>query len=100
MGEQKDRPMPDFGFKIMSLIFAIYYRFKNFEKDMEKIGIKEGQIVLDFGCSPGYYAISAAKTVDEKGKVYALDIHPLAIKAVEEKAKKRGINQYHNNPFR
>jgi ubiquinone/menaquinone biosynthesis C-methylase UbiE len=91
MGKKEDRRMSNFGFKMMSLMFAVYYRFKNFEKDMEKIGIKEGQTVLDFGCGPGYYTIYTAKTVGEHGKVYALDIHPLAIETVEEKAKEEGL---------
>jgi len=91
MNEQKDKPMSDFGFKIMSLVFALFYRFKNFEKDLEKSDIKGGQTVLDFGCGPGYHTISAAKIVGEHGKVYALDIHPLAIKTVEEKAEKEGL---------
>ena len=29
--------------------------------------------------------------VGERGKVYALDIHPLAIEAVEKKARKKGL---------
>jgi methylase of polypeptide subunit release factors len=46
---------------------------------------------LDFGCGSGSYAIPAAKMVRERGIVYALDIHPLAVKAVEKKAKKLGL---------
>jgi precorrin-6B methylase 2 len=46
---------------------------KDGEDFLETIGIKEGQIVLDFGCGEGHYAIPAAKLVGEKGKVYAMD---------------------------
>ena len=60
-------------------------------KPLKKAGIKEGQTVLDFGCGPGHYAIAAAKMVGAKGKVYALDIHPLAVQSVEKKAKKEGL---------
>jgi ubiquinone/menaquinone biosynthesis C-methylase UbiE len=91
MNEQKDKPMPDIGFKIMSFLLALYHRFVDLEKDLEKTGIREGQIVLDFGCGPGHYSIAAANIVGEQGKVYALDIHPLAIKAVEHKAKKKKL---------
>jgi ubiquinone/menaquinone biosynthesis C-methylase UbiE len=46
---------------------------KDGEQFLKKIGIKEGQVVLDFGCGEGHYTIPAAKIVGEKGKVYALD---------------------------
>lgn len=90
MNEQKDKPMPDIGFKMMSFFFRIRDRFRNPAKKLQELGIKEGQTVLDFGCGPGSYAIPAARMVGEKGRVYALDIHPLAVKTVEKKAKKEG----------
>jgi ubiquinone/menaquinone biosynthesis C-methylase UbiE len=40
---------------------------------LENIGVKQGQVVLDFGCGPGTYAIPAARIVGNQGKVYALD---------------------------
>lgn len=91
MNEQKDRPMPDSGFKMMSLCFRLRDRFVDPRKKLEELGIKEGQSVLDFGCGPGSHAIPAARMVGERGMVHALDIHPLAVKAVEKKAKKHGL---------
>ena len=44
---------------------------KDGEQFLRKIGLKEGQTVLDFGCGEGHYAIPAAKIVSNKGKVYA-----------------------------
>ena len=46
---------------------------KDGEKFLKNIGIKEGQIILDFGCGEGHYTIPIAKAVGEKGKVYAFD---------------------------
>jgi len=43
------------------------------EKVLREVGIEKNQIVLDFGCGSGYYAIPTAKIVGDKGKVYALD---------------------------
>jgi ubiquinone/menaquinone biosynthesis C-methylase UbiE len=63
----------------------------NARKQLLKSGVKEGQTVLDFGCGPGFYAIPAAEMVGDKGKVYALDIHPLAVQSVQRKAKKKGL---------
>jgi len=40
---------------------------------LKRIGIKMGQIVLDFGCGSGTYTIPVAKIVGKKGRVYALD---------------------------
>jgi ubiquinone/menaquinone biosynthesis C-methylase UbiE len=40
---------------------------------LKKVGLKKGQVILDFGCGEGHYTIPAAKIVGEKGKVYALD---------------------------
>lgn len=53
---------------------------------IEKTKIKEGNIVLDYGCGPGSYAIAAAKVVGDRGKVYAADIHPLALEEVKKRA--------------
>jgi ubiquinone/menaquinone biosynthesis C-methylase UbiE len=44
--------------------------------------------LVDYGCGPGRYTIPFAQKVDDKGKVYALDIHPMALKKVKEKAEK------------
>ncbi len=38
-----------------------------------KVGLKKGQIALDFGCGAGNYAIPAAVNVGREGRVYALD---------------------------
>ena len=43
------------------------------EKFLKDVGIRKGQVVLDFGCGVGHYTIPAAKVVGKKGKVYALD---------------------------
>jgi ubiquinone/menaquinone biosynthesis C-methylase UbiE len=92
MSGQKDKPMPDIAFKFTAWMLGVMRdRFQNPRAKLEKIGIGEGQAVLDFGCGPGSFAIPAAQIVGERGKVYALDIHPLAIEAVEKKAKKEKL---------
>lgn len=52
---------------------------KKGETLLRRIGIGEGQKVLDFGCGSGNYAIPAAKIVGVEGKVYALDKKPIGI---------------------
>ena len=61
------------------------------EKEINKIDIKQGQAILDYGCGIGSYTIPAAKLVGERGKVYALDKQALALKKVKERAKKEKL---------
>ena len=52
--------------------------------------VKNGQVVADLGCGPGYYTLGLAECVGPEGKVYAVDSDEKAIRAVEKKAAKRG----------
>jgi len=58
---------------------------------LEEVGIKAGFQVLDYGCGPGSYIIPVAELVGESGKVYALDIHPLAIQKVQNITSKKQL---------
>ena len=91
MNSEGTKPIPNIAFRLMAFFLALHRRFVDVKKPLERAGVKEGQTILDFGCGPGHYAIAAAKMVGAKGKVYALDIHPLAVRSVEKKAKKEGL---------
>jgi len=58
---------------------------------LKEVGIKPGLHVLDYGCGPGSYIIPLAELVGKSGKIYALDIHPLAIQMVQNIASKRQL---------
>lgn len=88
MTNNKEKPMSNASFLAMSFLIKLGQLFADTNKSLQKSGVAEGQNVLDFACGPGYYTIPTAKIVGERGKVYALDIHPLAIKSVEKKVKK------------
>jgi ubiquinone/menaquinone biosynthesis C-methylase UbiE len=94
MSEQKEKPMSNIMFKFMVWGHKWEDRLHlyNPKKRLDRLGIKEGQTVLDFGCGPGRYTITAAKIVGETGRVYALDIHPLAMKSVRKKVEKEGLS--------
>jgi ubiquinone/menaquinone biosynthesis C-methylase UbiE len=62
------------------------------EKELAKLDIQEGQVILDFGCGAGSFALPVARMVGERGKVYALDKQPFAIKKVKEKVQKEGLD--------
>lgn len=89
----KSEKMPNFAFKIMSLIHdnPLLWIFKDPFKSLKAAGLKSGQTVLEIGCGPGFFTIPAAKIVGKKGVAYALDNHPLAIGSVQEKVKKEKI---------
>ncbi|HUW97187.1 MAG TPA: class I SAM-dependent methyltransferase [Anaerolineae bacterium] len=54
--------------------------------------VEKDQIVADLGCGPGYYTFALAESVGAKGRVYAVDSDAKAVRAVEEKAAKRGYH--------
>jgi ubiquinone/menaquinone biosynthesis C-methylase UbiE len=55
---------------------------------IERSGIKKGMHVLDLGCGPGAFTPYIARTVGDKGKVYALDIQAEMLKQLERKLAK------------
>ena len=61
------------------------------EAFLEDIGIKKGDVVLDFGCGDGHYTIPAAKVVSKEGKVYAMDKDIESMHKLMEIAKTRGL---------
>jgi len=84
--------MSDKSFKMMSAIFKIVdFFFPYVRKKIKKFGIENGMTVVDYGCGPGRYSIPIAEMVGVKGRVYAVDIHEMALKKVQEKIRKAGI---------
>lgn len=86
-----DRPMPKFAFSMMSAMFKVRDFLFPPRDLLEEAGLAPGFQVLDYGCGPGGYVVDAADMVGEEGKVYALDIHPLAIQQVQKIAEKRQL---------
>ena len=86
--ERKPQAMADVGFRGMVWCYKLVDLFEKPEKHLKKIPLKEGMMVVDYGCGPGRYTLPIAKLIGEKGKVFAVDIQPLAISMVKEKAAK------------
>jgi ubiquinone/menaquinone biosynthesis C-methylase UbiE len=84
--------MPNIPFRIMSFVLAIRDILFPVAKRIDRFGIAKGFIIVDFGCGPGSYVEHASKLVGDGGKVYAVDVHPLAIKAIKEKAKSKNLD--------
>ena len=80
--------MPGSVFQIMKIFFRIYYFFKPVDKYIAMFGIEKGDTVIDYGCGPGGFIKSASVLAGETGKVYAVDLHEMAISSVNSLVKK------------
>jgi ubiquinone/menaquinone biosynthesis C-methylase UbiE len=80
------------GFRLMSLEFRIRDWLHPPIRILQEAGVRSGMTVLDFGCGPGGFSLAAAGVVGPEGHVYALDIHPLAVRSVQCLAARRGFS--------
>jgi ubiquinone/menaquinone biosynthesis C-methylase UbiE len=90
-GFTMDRPMPNFAFNVMSYMFKLRDLLSPCDNVLEEVNIEPGFRVLDYGCGPGGYIVGAAERVGRSGKVYALDIQPLALRYVQDIARKKRL---------
>lgn len=74
---------------------ALWFRLADFffpKKDrLAEFGIREGETVVDYGCGPGRYLAEASRRVGPGGTVYAVDIHELAMREVEERIRSEDL---------
>ena len=89
-GKGMDR-MPGFAFQMMKLLFDIRDLFIPVSSLLDQFGIEPGQTVVDYGCGPGSYIKRASELAGPQGRVFALDIHKLAVKAVTKRAAQEGL---------
>ncbi|WXG41935.1 MAG: class I SAM-dependent methyltransferase [Candidatus Freyarchaeum deiterrae] len=82
---------PNLGFKLMALMFKVRDSIAPRKNILKEVGIKPGFHLLDYGCGPGGYITTAADLVGKSGKIYALDINPLAIRSVQNIASKKKL---------
>lgn len=86
-----DEPMSNLHFKLMSFGLKLRDIILPRRTILEEVRIKPGFHILDYGCGPGSYSIVAAELGGNSGKVYAIDIHPLAVQRVQNIASKKGL---------
>ena len=55
---------------------------------IEKLTINPNDVIMDFGCGPGYYTIELAKKAK---RVMAVDLSPEMLKKAQNKAEKAGV---------
>lgn len=84
--------------------FALWYGEREIKAVVDKLGIKNGYIVLDFGCGTGRTTIELAKRV-VNGRVVAVDISKQQLKRAEHKAIEKHVSnvifikEHHLTPF-
>ncbi len=84
--------MSDTSFRMMTVLMVmIDFFFRYIKKRVQGFGIESGMTVVDYGCGPGRYSTVFAGLVGAEGKVYAVDIHELAMEAVKKKVDKKNL---------
>jgi ubiquinone/menaquinone biosynthesis C-methylase UbiE len=58
---------------------------------MDALGIAEGSVVADIGAGGGWFTIRLAGRVGPNGRVYAEDIQPQMIEAIERRVKRENL---------
>jgi ubiquinone/menaquinone biosynthesis C-methylase UbiE len=79
------------GFRLMRIAFKIRDFFSPRINVLKEVAIKPGDNIVDYGCGPGSYILPLFSLVEKTGKIFAIDIHPLAIKIVEDISTKNGL---------
>ena len=92
-GNEMDR-MPNWAFRMMAFMFNGADLLKSPNRRLDAFGIQNGQTVVDWGCGTGRYLKQASELVGDKGTVYAVDIHQLAIEAAANVAQKYNLNKF------
>ncbi|MBN1427771.1 MAG: class I SAM-dependent methyltransferase [Anaerolineae bacterium] len=76
----------------MTLIFKLRDWWRPRDPILRETGIRPDSMVLDFGCGPGSYTLLAAREMVTEGRVYALDIQPMAVRHVQAEAARQGLS--------
>ncbi len=70
---------------------TLYGLFRDPYTPLRAAGLQPGQRVLEVGCGPGFFTIPAARVVGEQGSVCAVDVNPVAVERVQQKAAAQGV---------
>lgn len=59
------------------------------------LALEPGAVACDVGAGPGYFALRLARAVGPRGAVYAIDVEPRMIRALQERMRAAGIENVH-----
>ena len=70
-------------------------RFEREYRDigLEKLGVKDGETVLEIGFGTGQAVLAMAESVGEKGKVYGIDISDRMLRIAGSRVEKMGMSK-------
>jgi ubiquinone/menaquinone biosynthesis C-methylase UbiE len=71
--------MANWSYHLMRMSWKVVDLFTDQAKLLDDFNILAGWTVIDYGCGPGRYLKKASEMVGPGGKVYAVDIHDIAI---------------------
>ncbi len=92
LGMRRSDGMSDLSFRLMVALFRLLDTFFPYiERRVRGFGLLPGMTVVDYGCGPGRYSLRFAQLVGESGRVFAVDIQPLAVEAVLRLRARHGL---------
>jgi ubiquinone/menaquinone biosynthesis C-methylase UbiE len=76
------------------LSFTLTNVFRRLAQDPDRIlgpFVRPGDVVLDVGCGPGFFAVPLARMVGQSGRVVAVDIHPGMLERTRRRADRAEV---------
>jgi len=75
----------------MTWMYRLVDVFSGPEKKLGRLPLRRGMTVVDYACGPGRYTVPVAGFVGPEGKVYAVDVQPLALSMVRDRAGRASL---------
>jgi len=87
--QEEVEPKSNLRFRLMAFAFKFRGLLRPPWRLLKKARLEKGMWVVDYGCGPGSFTIPAAEMVGPEGKAFAVDIHPLALRSVKNRASRK-----------
>lgn len=82
---------PQISFRTCSTISYNKDMFSDPASNLAKLGLIDGQKIVDLGAGSGFYSVEAAKKVGSSGRVYAVDVQKNLLERLRSIATNQGI---------